>query len=1487
MHRSPKILLLLASLVASLAACDLEQPPVNRVGPNVVDKSLFTGSWYYNRVVIDVDYEAASIGTFPGDTAYDFSQGLGFSLPRVRWIIDEDTLFAYRDYELIEGLLPASDGANPAEELGEPVAAWRIESHFDIRRAYSPTTGEEENVVIENRTDRRWWERQYMRVDWSQNLLPAYYGQISNLEEIFGSYVREPAGLFVQGASDFPDSWRPRFDFMECEGLEDASERCLRSGRGARELAEDYEAGDLYHMSFVTQELVSPGLVRDPFTGQLTNYCQTAFTDAPICTTTAVFVRNSFLKVSDSRQYVAENWDDGRFDRHGYFRNERPVFDRSTGPGDPSFGVTDFMNYNVNRQNIWRDWYEVDELGGPLLDENGQRRMVPYAERRIRRNVWTTTPEMPAHLMGPSFDVVAQWNAVLMETVRNLRGETSPAYARVACQSEDPDGYCHCTADPERPGEVLNPTCPGVYDPLLSPEEVRAAGTITNGAEPFDCHVEVTDALDAFDWDKPDLSDRDFHAWYDARFVGDECVMTLEVNTCHQAAIAANGGTTAGLDCEERGDLRYRFFSYVSQPGTRFLGVATLRGDPISGEIISGDANIGGPALDGYRTFALQTLDLVNGDISDREFLIGEDIRAYVDNLNRAVPPAAPQEPFLPAPTFAGGMPSAPGVDHGSILRRMEAFAGRADRLAGPEGRGNIYRDRLRELAGTDIEQRLLGSPDMLALAGVDTLNAGFDFGDVPEGIALRTSPFRAGASPMEQLTYQFETERQVGEANVMMPNEYVDHSVLEFANRHRDWPRARLEIALNQLLFYQTQLHELGHCLGLRHSFGASTDIPNYDAEYHAIDARFPYPDARDFDADGDQGLNADEQARYEAAYADIKETRELAGADRWMTSSIMEYTAQWYERTQTGAYGPGSYDVAAIAFGYGDVVEYYENMERRPVREINLSNTPKRWARYYRGGESCAVDAECPFARDGSRAAELTPGQAEAGLTQRCQPHPNGTAFGRICSNFDQDAAALIPSEDATPAFAPVEYRFCTDDRVGTYAWCHRFDEGDSYREIVRNTQEQYERQYIFTNFRRYRRNFTSGGYLFDRLIGRQYMTLQAIFQNLMFNYQADPEYREITGPFGFDDHFLAAADTMNFYARVISQPEIGSFAFSDVQNRYVSISDDPDARGAQIRLPLGAARYFGSEYQTTLSGITRLELIGTFAEKFRTMAMLTQRGFVTSYTRDVPFWTNFYDLFPGEMESLFRGLIADESAAVGPRVACAEGTFPNCTQPQLIYPDLYLGDCTDGPGTPGCRPGVEERYADLPTIDGDMITTLRYWAMIWSLAGFPVFFDTRYENQLYVCAEGNGACFDIAEDDVAYELGETTAEVSDYVRYDAIRYGQSFVARRIETRAGLPEGTEPAFSLLKKLQEENYLLEILKRYRGDEGGPAYDAQNLRDIDTARLDALGFEISFREELVDDQIDELEREVPEQENLVFALMELLRRFRVNGWGAL
>ena len=45
---------------------------------------------------------------------------------------------------------------------------FRIEKHFDIRRAYNPSTGEEYNVIEENAIDQPWYSRGYMRVDWSR-----------------------------------------------------------------------------------------------------------------------------------------------------------------------------------------------------------------------------------------------------------------------------------------------------------------------------------------------------------------------------------------------------------------------------------------------------------------------------------------------------------------------------------------------------------------------------------------------------------------------------------------------------------------------------------------------------------------------------------------------------------------------------------------------------------------------------------------------------------------------------------------------------------------------------------------------------------------------------------------------------------------------------------------------------------------------------------------------------------------------------------------------------------------------------------------------------------------------------------------------------------------------------------------------------------------------------------------------------------------------
>ena len=108
-----------------------------------------------------------------------FTSSYAQPLTRVRWEITENYLNARLSYELVSN----SDGkGNLVNGLvkkttndGQIVASYKITSQFDIRRAYNPTTGEELNVVVENSTDRPWYQRDYFRVDWSQNLASDSY----------------------------------------------------------------------------------------------------------------------------------------------------------------------------------------------------------------------------------------------------------------------------------------------------------------------------------------------------------------------------------------------------------------------------------------------------------------------------------------------------------------------------------------------------------------------------------------------------------------------------------------------------------------------------------------------------------------------------------------------------------------------------------------------------------------------------------------------------------------------------------------------------------------------------------------------------------------------------------------------------------------------------------------------------------------------------------------------------------------------------------------------------------------------------------------------------------------------------------------------------------------------------------------------------------------------------------------------------------------
>src|SRR5947209_2198343 len=113
---------------AALATgCTKAQPPRSFVQPNALRKADFSGVWYYNATVTDAPPTNGTI--------YEGQYG---ELTKIKWVLSEDTLFAVRAYPFVynqeDAQTPGTDHGNvdgASTYEGEPLGAWRIQSHFD------------------------------------------------------------------------------------------------------------------------------------------------------------------------------------------------------------------------------------------------------------------------------------------------------------------------------------------------------------------------------------------------------------------------------------------------------------------------------------------------------------------------------------------------------------------------------------------------------------------------------------------------------------------------------------------------------------------------------------------------------------------------------------------------------------------------------------------------------------------------------------------------------------------------------------------------------------------------------------------------------------------------------------------------------------------------------------------------------------------------------------------------------------------------------------------------------------------------------------------------------------------------------------------------------------------------------------------------------------------------------------------------------------
>lgn len=387
--------------------CAQERDPIVRIQANALSKAFFVGDlkdptddpeFYLRATVVDVASGAGSDGLFTNSDAQP--------TVRVRFEITEDMLLARLTYERIDD----TDGKGVRRTPdGQIVAAYHIQSHFDIKRDYNPQTGEDLNIVVENTTDRPWYERTHFRVDWSKNLITDAY-ELDTLSQlgIYYGVQWEPVSYYVNDP-DSPDA--PVFD----------------TKRG--------------YFDVTNKVWAAPGVIHDDVWGDYPSCWLYGSFPSENCNPSEITVRQAYLRVTDT-DYEPLEYDGTQMDMFGYFTVDRFGYDRSYGV------VDDKWRRFATRWNLFEKSHadpvvrcnteETTPVGAsPHRDDDGNGTedeceavgggsrcdavsgacTLPYRSRAVRTIAWHVNADFPEELWDGTAAALEAWSNALRVAV--------------------------------------------------------------------------------------------------------------------------------------------------------------------------------------------------------------------------------------------------------------------------------------------------------------------------------------------------------------------------------------------------------------------------------------------------------------------------------------------------------------------------------------------------------------------------------------------------------------------------------------------------------------------------------------------------------------------------------------------------------------------------------------------------------------------------------------------------------------------------------------------------------------------------------------------------------------------------------------------------------------------------------------------------------------------------------------------------------------
>jgi hypothetical protein len=1232
---------------------------------------------------------------------------------------------------------------------GAPLAAWTVDSHFDVQFTYNPGTGEKTNVKVENTSDRFWYEREYIRVSWGTN-------QVKNYQFTM-SYLMEDTLASVFEGDAAPDG----------EGL-----RTFRA-----------EDGSVEYWDYVTRYIVLPPMTfYEPWNSEVPAcvfypwYVGGFFE----CTSEEIRTRTAFLRVDPTDTYQVRKYSDFELEKFGFFRQERLDYDENF---DTTYSGA---IRNIQRWDLW-DNHATKSDGTP-----------DYSKMTPKSVVYYLSPDFPREYIGEAMAMLAEWSRPFDEVVEFLKPGSVPKWGMVVlCENNNDEaqkaidaGLPVAETDSEvcRDMDLVKLNGDLRYSFLYSVNQALQGSPLGYGpssADPLTGKVISASAylftgyLRLYANYAADLLEA--ATGYKDYVSTVEGLAQAQSVFADQIAINHNPPPRNTDEARERArklvreDVRARLTQVGLQPsqadwaGMRmdmiktnpeleraliFPAFRSLRRDL--------GALLGGPLMDSdVERLSLRSWANYRGEQQDRARLLND----WRNNVDRE------------------------GFADGAIMGIVQEWKERYDQeicsavatamAAGEEmafdlQQFNIAKDGCTaEQAGQRRQPDYAPSLPTWQEYNPATPHAGdlcqlVEQGDVAGYYWVNACTVaKLGAQISKKLNY---TE-QGDQLGYWKPSPWYTDTTDPLVGKTQDFVKAQGERLRGQFvdevtrkMLYALGIHELGHTMGLRHNFEASTDAMNFPREY--------------WDYKMVQGNDGSWQAldpfTPETDYQLKNRIREF------QYSSVMDYGAKFNDLWL----GLGHYDFAAIKYGYGGIVEVFANapdlgefekyladprFEDQPdsmppvADSINWMETLFKRVHYTRiptifGGPDKIYQRTNVLASDIIKGRCQTDGDCDAGF--RCMKQMGY----KSCVSTSK---------------VEVPYRFCGDEYAGRAPYCDVWDSGVDFYEIVRNTTEDYWWYWPFMGRWRGRVTFSDERYASSvmrsfNIMKRNYQWWATEYlrfnQNDWWEKKFDIRWEEdinggLAGTMGAHEAFNTLINV--FAIPSGGYPDTRRYGYNAKRNRYETWTafNDRDLQnqfileenyGKFAARPMYPAYYLGGDEAFPIAGGAIYDRLNAF---IALCDPTTDFLAIEEYPDTQRYQISFFNFFPDRMLYLLGGLTTHREANYA---ACVVEN-PVTKRPQYLR--LRTPELLDDPNF--CADG---KYLEPEEVDYDFPTTWFRIPMLAAYYGMSLMinaYDRRYMDTTRIFLKGHEDAIDLPEDAETVEFTDKLSGKT-YVAY-----------------------------------------------------------------------------------------------------------------------